>query len=190
MTVTAVVGDQEFVVGGTVTGRDDEPRLVRALGYDVEIAHRAAHALRRQRRPARPHRPAGNAPRRGRRQHRQHGRLEEPPALARAHGADARQPDHARGARPDRAEPGLHRPARDRARARRATTSARSWPEPVERVAAVLREAPGRGADRGVQGGDADRRRRGAATGAPIDRSSSRSSSPCDGRADRRHGPR
>ena len=38
ITVTAVAGDEEFTVGGTITGRDDEPRLVRALGYDVEIA--------------------------------------------------------------------------------------------------------------------------------------------------------
>jgi D-3-phosphoglycerate dehydrogenase / 2-oxoglutarate reductase len=37
ITVTAVTGDDEFMVGGTVTGHDDEPRLVRALGYDVEI---------------------------------------------------------------------------------------------------------------------------------------------------------
>jgi D-3-phosphoglycerate dehydrogenase len=38
MTVTAVAADEEFAVSGTTTGRDDEPRLVRALGYDVEIA--------------------------------------------------------------------------------------------------------------------------------------------------------
>jgi D-3-phosphoglycerate dehydrogenase len=38
MTVTAVAGDDEFAVSGTTTGHDDEPRLVRALGYDVEIA--------------------------------------------------------------------------------------------------------------------------------------------------------
>jgi D-3-phosphoglycerate dehydrogenase / 2-oxoglutarate reductase len=36
--VTAVIGEEEFPVSGTTTGRDDEPRLVRALGYDVEIA--------------------------------------------------------------------------------------------------------------------------------------------------------
>lgn len=38
ITVTAVAGGEEFPVSGTTTGRDDEPRLVRALGYDVEIA--------------------------------------------------------------------------------------------------------------------------------------------------------
>ena len=38
VTVTAVAGGEEFTVGGTVTGTNDEPRLVRALGYDVEIA--------------------------------------------------------------------------------------------------------------------------------------------------------
>ena len=38
ITVTAVAGAKEFMVGGSVTGRDDEPRLVQALGYDVEIA--------------------------------------------------------------------------------------------------------------------------------------------------------
>jgi D-3-phosphoglycerate dehydrogenase / 2-oxoglutarate reductase len=38
ITVTALAGDEEFAVSGTTTGRDDEPRLVRALGYDVEIA--------------------------------------------------------------------------------------------------------------------------------------------------------
>jgi D-3-phosphoglycerate dehydrogenase / 2-oxoglutarate reductase len=37
MTVIAVVGQEEYPVSGTTTGRDDEPRLVRALGYDVEI---------------------------------------------------------------------------------------------------------------------------------------------------------
>ena len=37
ITVTAVAGGEEFMVGGTIMGRDDEPRLVRALGYDVEI---------------------------------------------------------------------------------------------------------------------------------------------------------
>ncbi|MGH3010893.1 MAG: phosphoglycerate dehydrogenase [Gaiellaceae bacterium] len=38
ITVTALAGEEEFAVSGTTTGRDDEPRLVRALGYDVEIA--------------------------------------------------------------------------------------------------------------------------------------------------------
>lgn len=38
ITVTAVAAGEEFPVSGTTTGRDDEPRLVRALGYDVEIA--------------------------------------------------------------------------------------------------------------------------------------------------------
>ena len=38
ITVTAVAGEEEFPVSGTTTGRDNEPRLVRALGYDVEIA--------------------------------------------------------------------------------------------------------------------------------------------------------
>jgi D-3-phosphoglycerate dehydrogenase len=35
--VTAVSGDEETVVAGTTLGRDDEPRLVRALGYEIEI---------------------------------------------------------------------------------------------------------------------------------------------------------
>jgi len=35
--VTAVAGGEEFNVVGTVTGAEQEPRLVRALGYDVEI---------------------------------------------------------------------------------------------------------------------------------------------------------
>ena len=35
--VTAVAGDQEIVVAGTPLGRDAEPRLVRALGYEIEI---------------------------------------------------------------------------------------------------------------------------------------------------------
>jgi D-3-phosphoglycerate dehydrogenase / 2-oxoglutarate reductase len=35
--VTAVAGDQEVVVAGTPLGRDAEPRLVRALGYEIEI---------------------------------------------------------------------------------------------------------------------------------------------------------
>ena len=38
ITVTAGAAGEEFPVSGTTTGRDDEPRLVRALGYDVEIA--------------------------------------------------------------------------------------------------------------------------------------------------------
>jgi D-3-phosphoglycerate dehydrogenase len=35
--ITAVTGAEELVVGGTVSGREQEPRLVRALGYEVEI---------------------------------------------------------------------------------------------------------------------------------------------------------
>jgi len=35
--VTALAGDQEVVVAGTPLGRDAEPRLVRALGYEIEI---------------------------------------------------------------------------------------------------------------------------------------------------------
>jgi D-3-phosphoglycerate dehydrogenase len=35
--VTAVSGEEETVVAGTTLGRDDEPRLVRALGYEIEI---------------------------------------------------------------------------------------------------------------------------------------------------------
>jgi D-3-phosphoglycerate dehydrogenase len=37
MGVTAVSGDEEVMVAGTTLGRDDEPRLVRALGYEIEI---------------------------------------------------------------------------------------------------------------------------------------------------------
>jgi D-3-phosphoglycerate dehydrogenase len=37
MRVTAVSGDEEAMVAGTTLGRDDEPRLVRALGYEIEI---------------------------------------------------------------------------------------------------------------------------------------------------------
>ena len=37
MRVTAVSGDDEAMVAGTTLGRDDEPRLVRALGYEIEI---------------------------------------------------------------------------------------------------------------------------------------------------------
>jgi D-3-phosphoglycerate dehydrogenase / 2-oxoglutarate reductase len=35
--VTAVSGEEETVVAGTTLGRDDEPRLVRALGFQIEI---------------------------------------------------------------------------------------------------------------------------------------------------------
>ena len=35
--VTAFSGDTETVVAGTTLGRDGEPRLVRALGYEIEI---------------------------------------------------------------------------------------------------------------------------------------------------------
>jgi D-3-phosphoglycerate dehydrogenase len=35
--VTAVVGGEEHVVAGTAIGREHEPRLVRALGYEIEI---------------------------------------------------------------------------------------------------------------------------------------------------------
>jgi D-3-phosphoglycerate dehydrogenase / 2-oxoglutarate reductase len=35
--VTAVRGGQEFTVAGTTLGREHEPRLVRALGYEIEI---------------------------------------------------------------------------------------------------------------------------------------------------------
>jgi D-3-phosphoglycerate dehydrogenase / 2-oxoglutarate reductase len=37
MGVTAVSGDEEVMVAGTTLGRDDEPRLVAALGYEIEI---------------------------------------------------------------------------------------------------------------------------------------------------------
>jgi D-3-phosphoglycerate dehydrogenase len=37
VTVTAVAGGEEQRVAGTVMGRDYEPRLVRALGYEIEI---------------------------------------------------------------------------------------------------------------------------------------------------------
>jgi D-3-phosphoglycerate dehydrogenase len=37
MRVTAVTGDDDVTVAGTTLGRDDEPRLVRALGYEIEI---------------------------------------------------------------------------------------------------------------------------------------------------------
>ncbi len=35
--ITAIAGDQEVVVAGTPLGREAEPRLVRALGYEIEI---------------------------------------------------------------------------------------------------------------------------------------------------------
>jgi D-3-phosphoglycerate dehydrogenase / 2-oxoglutarate reductase len=37
ITVTAVAGDEPTSVSGTTIGRDHEPRLVRALGYEIEI---------------------------------------------------------------------------------------------------------------------------------------------------------
>jgi D-3-phosphoglycerate dehydrogenase / 2-oxoglutarate reductase len=35
--ITAVTGGDEFPVAGTTIGRENEPRLVRALGYEIEI---------------------------------------------------------------------------------------------------------------------------------------------------------
>jgi D-3-phosphoglycerate dehydrogenase len=35
--ITAVTDEEELVVAGTVSGREQEPRLVRAIGYEVEI---------------------------------------------------------------------------------------------------------------------------------------------------------
>lgn len=35
--ITAVAGGEEFPVAGTTLGRENEPRLVRALGYEIEI---------------------------------------------------------------------------------------------------------------------------------------------------------
>jgi D-3-phosphoglycerate dehydrogenase len=35
--ITAVTGGEEFPVAGTTMGRDNEPRLVRALGYEIDI---------------------------------------------------------------------------------------------------------------------------------------------------------
>src|SRR4029453_5782902 len=35
--VQTVAGEQEVVVAGTPRGREAEPRLVRALGYEIEI---------------------------------------------------------------------------------------------------------------------------------------------------------
>jgi D-3-phosphoglycerate dehydrogenase / 2-oxoglutarate reductase len=37
VTVTAVAGEEQISVSGTTIGRDHEPRLVRALGYEIEI---------------------------------------------------------------------------------------------------------------------------------------------------------
>jgi D-3-phosphoglycerate dehydrogenase / 2-oxoglutarate reductase len=37
ITVTAVAGDDQTDVSGTTMGRDNEPRLVRALGYEIEV---------------------------------------------------------------------------------------------------------------------------------------------------------
>jgi D-3-phosphoglycerate dehydrogenase len=37
ITVAAVAGDEPMTVSGTTMGRDHEPRLVRALGYEIEI---------------------------------------------------------------------------------------------------------------------------------------------------------
>ena len=102
VTVTAVVGGEEFAVGGTTTGRDDEPRPRARARLRRRDRNRAAHALRRQRRPPGQDRPPRHDPRRGGGQHRQHGRVAEPAALTGAHGAHARQPDPAGGARADR----------------------------------------------------------------------------------------
>ena len=38
ITVTAVAGEHSTAVSGTTMGHDNEPRLVRALGYEIEIA--------------------------------------------------------------------------------------------------------------------------------------------------------
>jgi D-3-phosphoglycerate dehydrogenase / 2-oxoglutarate reductase len=38
ITVTAVAGEESTTVSGTTMGRENEPRLVRALGYEIEIA--------------------------------------------------------------------------------------------------------------------------------------------------------
>jgi D-3-phosphoglycerate dehydrogenase len=37
MRIVAGAGEQEFAVAGTTIGRDHQPRLVRALGYEIEI---------------------------------------------------------------------------------------------------------------------------------------------------------
>jgi D-3-phosphoglycerate dehydrogenase / 2-oxoglutarate reductase len=37
VSVTAVAGEEEHTVAGTTIGREDEPRLVSALGYEIEI---------------------------------------------------------------------------------------------------------------------------------------------------------
>jgi len=37
ITVSAVAGDEVTTVGGTTMGRENEPRLVRALGYEIEV---------------------------------------------------------------------------------------------------------------------------------------------------------
>ena len=128
------------------SGRDDEPRLVRALGYEVEIALEPLMLF------------VVNDDRPGR-----IGRLGTilgEAGVNIANMAVSRNRPRSRALmvltldNPDprrrfssgiRAEPGLHRPTGDRARTMETTTSrSLSWPEPVERVAAALREAASR----------------------------------------------
>ena len=80
-----------YEVAGTVIGRDHQPRLVRALGYEVEIelASLVLFVVNEDR--------PGVIGRLGtilgeEDQHRQHGGLPEPPQRRGADGADPRQP--------------------------------------------------------------------------------------------------
>ena len=170
------VGDEQIRVAGTTIGSDDRLWLVNVLGFELELELAPLLRPLPLRRRARRDRPRRHAVRRGRRQHREHDRLAQPP---RRQGADGALGRLCAAARARRAAPRrrLRRRARPRPRACRSRPWT-AWPEPVERVAAVLRAA---GIDARVEEfprGDADRASRPRArSAASRSRSSSRSSS-------------
>ena len=76
--MTAVAGGEEFNVVGSVMGSEHEPRLVRALGYEIEIALEPLMLfVVNDDRPGRIGR-IGTLLGEARHQHRQHGRLAQP----------------------------------------------------------------------------------------------------------------
>ena len=134
--VTAVAGDQEVVVAGTPLGRDAEPRLVRALGYEIEIdlAPFMLFAVNDDQ--------PGRIGRLGTLLGEAHVNIANMAVSRRSQSAKGAlmaltldSIPGARGARTRRGRAGLHRCS-----FHRLEQSLSAWPEPVERVAEFLRK--------------------------------------------------
>ena len=155
---------------GTTIGRETEPRLVRALGYEIEIELEPTWSSAVNDDRARPDRPAGHAPRRGGREHRQHGRLADRRSAKALMALTARQ----------HPGDGAHRAAAQPSRASSMCASScleHGHEQRVARTGRARRRVPARAARRGAPRGVL---RRGTPTA-----SDAAEAVGCDARADR-----